>query len=48
MKDYAGERLFSEGAVKRFKNNGHEVMAFGAFDLLKRLNVILLRAVHDG
>ncbi len=48
MNDYVGERLFSEGAVERFENNRHEVVALGALDLLEGLNVVLLGAVHDG
>ena len=40
-------RLFGDCAVQSFEYNSHEVMAFGAFDLLEGLDVLLLRPVHD-
>ena len=37
-----------DGPVKCFKNDGHEIVTLGAFDLLEGLDIFMLRAVHDG
>jgi hypothetical protein len=40
-------KLFSDGAVQCFKDNRDKVMTFGAFDLFKGLDVLMLGAVHN-
>lgn len=40
--------LFGECAVERFKHNGDKRAALRAFDLFEGLNVVVLRAIHDG
>ncbi len=37
-----------DGPVKGLKNDGHQVVALGAFDLLEGLNVLVFGPVHDG
>ena len=37
-----------DSAVKRLEDDGDEIVALGAFDLLEGLNVIVFRPVHDG
>ena len=39
--------LLYDGSIKCFKDDCHEIMTFGAFDLLEGLDVVVLRAVHD-
>jgi hypothetical protein len=39
--------LFNDRAVKRLEDDGHEIVALGAFDLFECLDVVVLRAVHD-
>ena len=40
--------LFSDRSVERLENDGHEIMTFGALDLLEGLDVLVLGAVEDG
>ena len=47
VKAERGAGLFDDRAVKRLEDNRDEVVALGAFDLLKSLDVIVLGAVHD-
>ena len=39
--------LLYDGSIKCFKDDRHEVMTFGAFDLFEGLDVVMLGAVHD-
>ena len=39
--------LFGDCSVKGFEYNGYEIVALWTFDLFKRLNVFLLRTVHN-
>jgi hypothetical protein len=39
--------LLNDGPVKCFEDDRHEIMTFGAFDLLESLDVIVFGAVHD-
>ena len=40
-------QLFCDGAVERFKNDGDQIMTFGAFNLFEGLNVVMFGAVHN-
>lgn len=41
-------RLFCDGSVESFEDDRHKITALGAFDLLERLDVVVLGPVHDG
>ena len=40
--------LAGDAAIKRFKYDGHQIVALGALDLLEGLDVVVLGAVHNG
>ncbi len=39
--------LLNDGPVKCFEDDRHEIVTFGAFDLLESLDIIVFGAVHD-
>jgi hypothetical protein len=39
--------LFYDAAVQSLENDGHEIVALRAFDLLEGLDVVVLGPVHD-
>ena len=39
--------LLYDGSIKCFKDDCHEIMTFGAFDLLESLNIVVFGAIHD-
>ncbi len=43
-----GAALFNDRSVERLENDGDEIVALGALDLLEGLNIVVLRPVHDG
>ena len=45
--DRVVRRLLDDGSVQCLEDDRHKIVTFGAFDLLKSLDVIVLRAVHD-
>jgi len=40
--------LFGDLAVKGLEDDRHKVVTFGALYLLKGLDILMLRAVHNG
>ena len=41
------ETLLYDGPIKCFKDDRHEVMTFGAFDLFESLDIIMFGTIHD-
>ncbi len=48
MTRYERATLFRQRPIQRFKNDGDQIVALGAFDLFEGLNIIVFGAVHDG
>lgn len=46
--EFVISKLLSDTAVEGFKDNRHEIVTLGTFDLFEGLDVFILGAVHDG